>query len=148
MKRILAAVDGSPAALKAVAFAADLASRYDAELVVLTVAAHVAPVVDHGIDEYARIEGIRAPAAEYGFSAAQGALDEACRTASEGRALRPTTVLAVGDPATEIISAAKDRKADLIVVGSHGQGRLAGLLLGSVAQKVVGLASCPVAVVR
>ena len=148
MKRILAAVDGSPAALKAAAFAADLASKYDAELVLLTVAADVAPVLDPGIEEYARIEGIRAPAAEYGFTAAQGLLDEAARTASEGRRLQIATILAVGDPAAEIIAAANQREADLIVVGSRGQGRLAGLLLGSVAQKVISLASGPVTVVR
>jgi nucleotide-binding universal stress UspA family protein len=54
----------------------------------------------------------------------------------------------VGDPAQEIITVAQDRQADLIVVGSRGRGRLAGLLLGSVAQKVISLAHCPVVVVR
>jgi nucleotide-binding universal stress UspA family protein len=53
-----------------------------------------------------------------------------------------------GDPAQEIMTVAQDRQADLIVVGSRGHGRLAGLLLGSVTQKVVSLAHCPVVVVR
>jgi nucleotide-binding universal stress UspA family protein len=53
-----------------------------------------------------------------------------------------------GDPAREIITAAKDRQADLIVVGNRGHGRLTGLLLGCVAQKVISLAHCPVVVVR
>jgi nucleotide-binding universal stress UspA family protein len=53
-----------------------------------------------------------------------------------------------GDPADAIISAARDRQADLIVVGSRGHGRLTGLLLGSVAQKVISLAHSAVAVIR
>jgi nucleotide-binding universal stress UspA family protein len=148
MKRILAAVDGSPASLEAAAFAADLASRYDADLILLTIATHAAPVLDPGFEEYARIEGIHASTPEYGYRAAQDALDRATRKASEGRSLKIATALAVGDPATEIIAAARQRQADLIVVGSRGHGRLAGLLLGSVAQKVIGLAHCPVTVVR
>jgi nucleotide-binding universal stress UspA family protein len=43
---------------------------------------------------------------------------------------------------------AQRENADLIVVGSRGHGRLAGLLLGSVAQKVIAHASCPVLVAR
>jgi nucleotide-binding universal stress UspA family protein len=148
VKRILAAVDGSPASLGAVSFAADLASRCDADLILLTIAVDTAPVLDPGVEEYARIEGIRAPAAEYGYQAARDVLDRAARKASEGRRLRIATALAVGDPATEIIAAAKERQVDLIVVGSRGHGRLVGLLLGSVAQKVISLASCPVTVMR
>jgi nucleotide-binding universal stress UspA family protein len=91
MERILVAVDGSSASLKAVDLAADLTNKYDAERILLTVVPHLSPGVDH---------------------------------------------------------AYRDRPADLIVVGSRGHGRLAGLLLGSVAQKVVSLAPCPVVVVR
>ena len=43
----------------------------------------------------------------------------------------------------EIITIAQDRRADLIVVGSRGHGRLAGLLLDSVAQKLISLAPRP-----
>jgi nucleotide-binding universal stress UspA family protein len=66
MKRILAAADGSAASLDAASFVADLASKYDADLILLTVAANTAPVLDPGIEEYARIEGTRGAAAKYG----------------------------------------------------------------------------------
>lgn len=46
-----------------------------------------------------------------------------------------------------IIEAAERGNADAIVIGRRGRGRLAGLLLGSVSQKVVTLAPCPVVVV-
>ena len=45
-----------------------------------------------------------------------------------------------GDPATEILRYAREAEADTIVMGSRGRGRLAGLLLGSVSQKVASLA--------
>ena len=56
--------------------------------------------------------------------------------------------LEIGKPATKIVEAAKSWPADLIVIGSHGRGGVARLLLGSVAEAVVRQASCPVLVVR
>ena len=58
------------------------------------------------------------------------------------------TEIIEGDPATAIIDVAATRKSDLIVMGSRGLGRLAGLLLGSTSQKVVSHAACPVLIVR
>ncbi len=47
-----------------------------------------------------------------------------------------------------IVHAARERGADLIVVGTHGRGALAHVLMGSVAERVVQLAHCPVLTVR
>ena len=148
MKRILVAVDGSSAALKAVDFAADLANKYEAELVLLTVGANLSPGVDPAFEEYARVEHIPAPATELAVAAAETILDDARRAARAKGAMRISTAPSFGDPAREIIAAAGDQQVDLIVVGSRGHGRLAGLLLGSVAQKVISVAPCPVVVVR
>lgn len=52
-----------------------------------------------------------------------------------------------GDPAEVIIEMVRREKVDTIVVGRRGHGRLAGLLLGSVSQKLVSLAPCTVVVV-
>ena len=51
------------------------------------------------------------------------------------------------DPAEAIIEAARVGQADTIVIGRRGRGRLAGLLLGSVSQKVASLAPCIVTIV-
>jgi nucleotide-binding universal stress UspA family protein len=58
------------------------------------------------------------------------------------------TVGRTGDPATTIVDEAREWKADLIVMGSHGRTGLAKLLLGSVAKAVVANAPCSVEVVR
>ncbi|MBL8099903.1 MAG: universal stress protein [Anaerolineales bacterium] len=53
-----------------------------------------------------------------------------------------------GEPAEAIIEVSNTRKSDLIIMGSRGLGRLAGLVLGSTSQKVVAHAPCPVLIVR
>ena len=48
----------------------------------------------------------------------------------------------------QIVNYAKEIGSDLIVMGTHGRGPMAHLLMGSVAERVVRLAGCPVLVVR
>jgi nucleotide-binding universal stress UspA family protein len=54
----------------------------------------------------------------------------------------------LGNPASEIIRYASEHQIDLIVVGTHGRGAMAHLLLGSVAERVVRQAQCPVLTIR
>ncbi len=54
----------------------------------------------------------------------------------------------VGSPFYEIIRYAAEQQIDLIVIGTHGRGPLSHMLLGSVAEKVVRKAPCPVLTVR
>jgi nucleotide-binding universal stress UspA family protein len=57
-------------------------------------------------------------------------------------------VLMSASPATAIVTYADEQRIDLIVMGTHGRGAVAHLLLGSVAEKVVRAAHCPVMTVR
>lgn len=57
-------------------------------------------------------------------------------------------VIVQGIPFQEILATARARQVDLIVMGTHGRTGLAHVLLGSVAEKVVRLAPCPVLVAR
>jgi nucleotide-binding universal stress UspA family protein len=50
--------------------------------------------------------------------------------------------------ARAILGYARDRRIDLVIVGSHGRGKAAQLLVGSVAEKIVRHASCPVLTIR
>jgi nucleotide-binding universal stress UspA family protein len=59
-----------------------------------------------------------------------------------------TARVLVGTPFVEIIRYARDQSIDLIILGTHGRNALASMLLGSVAEKVVRKASCPVLTVR
>jgi nucleotide-binding universal stress UspA family protein len=75
------------------------------------------------------------------------------RVAAEAEALQPicdtvTTELRIGDPGTEIVSAAEQSHADLIVLGARGASAVKRFLLGSVSEYVCHHASCPVLVVR
>jgi nucleotide-binding universal stress UspA family protein len=65
-----------------------------------------------------------------------------------GVGLDAEPVLRKGAAWREIVAAAKDTKADLVVVGSEGRGLVGRTLLGSVAERVVRTAPCPVLVVR
>lgn len=59
-----------------------------------------------------------------------------------------TARVLVGTPFVEIIRYAREQSIDLIILGTHGRNALASMLLGSVAEKVVRKASCPVLTVR
>jgi nucleotide-binding universal stress UspA family protein len=59
-----------------------------------------------------------------------------------------TSRVLIGTPFVEIIRYARDQSIDLIVIGTHGHSALAEMLLGTVAEKVVRKAPCPVLTVR
>jgi nucleotide-binding universal stress UspA family protein len=148
MNRILTAIDGSASANKALDFAADLAVKCEADLILLTVAADVAPIFDAQFAAYARSEHFQPRASELALTAAETMLAGARLHAQARGVTRISTEATLGDPAHQIIVVATDRQADLLVMGSRGHGPLAGLLLGSVTQKVISHATCPVVVVR
>ncbi len=66
--------------------------------------------------------------------------------AAQGIAL--DTMIPMGRPEEGIVKAADFKQASLIIVGSHGRTGLKRLLMGSVAERVIGHAKCPVLVVK
>jgi nucleotide-binding universal stress UspA family protein len=73
---------------------------------------------------------------------------ESCLERVTAAGLEGDMVIVHGVPFHEIIEAAKTHQVDLIVMGTHGRTGFHHVLLGSVAEKVVRLAPCPVLVVR
>ena len=73
---------------------------------------------------------------------------EECARATTDNGCKVTTHLRVGRPYEEIIAAAKEHEVDLIVMATHGRGDVQRLLVGSVADKVVRLAPCPVVTLK
>ena len=64
------------------------------------------------------------------------------------RGIKASWRLQVGVPFEEIVRVAKEEHADMIVMGAHGRSGLNRVLLGSVAERVIRLAPCPVLTVR
>jgi nucleotide-binding universal stress UspA family protein len=73
---------------------------------------------------------------------------EECARATSDEGCKVATLLCVGRPYEEIIAAAKEHEVDLIVMATHGRGEVHRLLVGSVADKVVRLAPCPVVTLK
>ncbi len=135
-EKIVLAVDGSDQARGAIAAAIDLAAKSRGEVLVVHV--HDIGLVSR---EATDLE-TRDEARLLTEAALEMVMKAGVSARSELRAARSC------DVAKEILHAAKGFDADSIVLGSRGLGDFAGLLLGSVAHRVIQLADCPVIVVR
>jgi len=143
MKNILVGTDASDGANRALGVAAELAKNSGAALTIVTVAGPMRPDEADQIRQFTRIEGSATDPSEV---LAQQILAQADMRAREAGLTSIKTKLLRGDPAEALINEVRNERADAIVVGRHGHGRLAGLLLGSVSQKLVSLAPCVVLV--
>lgn len=86
-----------------------------------------------------------------GFSAAGrewAAMLEQWASAARAAGCKVRTMLRVGVPYREVVAAAKDERADLVLLATHGHGRIHRLLVGSVADRVIRMAPCPVLTVK
>jgi nucleotide-binding universal stress UspA family protein len=138
-REVLVAVDGSPEADLALAHGVGVAHALNARLTLVAVApeppALIAPAA--GITREQLAEDIRQEMGRV-LAASRDAVPEDVSV---------TTRLLVGDPADEIIRAAEEAGADLILMGTRGRGRI-GSLLGSVSQAVLHRARTTVMVVH
>jgi universal stress protein A len=143
IRRILVPTDFSDCALPAVRYAAELADKFSAELILL----HVVPDTVLALPD--AVMPTPAPMADLAELTESGKTGLANLIAAEKLESRhPRPEVRIGSPATEIVAAAKDLHADLVCVGTHGRGGLARVILGSVAEMVVRQAPCPVLTVR
>jgi len=140
MKRILVATDGSDGADRAVDTAADLAAKLRLPLWIVSVTDGVSDV-----SPIARAEGVAVG------DVLEAITDRILTDAKErSRKLGADDIRLQsrsGDCTTRILEIAEEIGADAIFVGRRGRGRLQGLLLGSISQKLATLAPCLVAIV-
>jgi nucleotide-binding universal stress UspA family protein len=142
IQKILVPIDFSPHAAEATAWAADLARRYDASLTLLHVLQPVAMALPEG---YVLMS---ANALSDLMTELDRALARARKDVEATERISPETKLVQGAPFAEIVQFARDGGFDLIVMGTHGRTGLKHALLGSVTEKVVRKAPCPVLTVR
>lgn len=139
--RILHATDFSPEARGALEHAAELSRRLGVPLVLCTaVELPIYPLPEGAM--FPRSETMSAMVT----SATEG-LDAQKRTAEELGAVAVETVVGEGPAAAEIVRIAHERGCDLVVVGSHGRRPIVRALLGSVADRILRTAHCPVLIV-
>ena len=139
-ERILVATDFSECAQCAIDLALDMAHKFDARLVL--VHCWEAPSYAYGGGLYASVDAIT-PIERAANRCLEQALDELKLSAPDA-----TSLLRSGVAWEEILLAAAESRADLIVLGTHGRRGLSRALLGSVAERVVRMARLPVLTVH
>ena len=140
---ILVATDFSEASDAALNYAKSLATAFGATVPVLHVLEDLAAHAWTTEVYVAALPGVH----EEMEKQAHERLD-ACLTPAEREAFKAQLALRTGSAFVEIVRHARDVKADLLIMGTHGRGAIAHMLLGSVAERVVRKAPCPVLTVR
>lgn len=144
MKRILCAIDYSAPSLRAAKLAGSIASKFAAELLLLT----VVDVIDsrHG-------DSKQYPEREHDSASLAVAeiAEDALRSHADRIASRFGLYVAwevrTGQAAAQIVAAASEHASDMLVLGYASRSRLARALVGSTARRVIAMAPCPVLVV-
>jgi nucleotide-binding universal stress UspA family protein len=142
-RRILYASDFSSASRPAFAKAVDLAKDNRAELTIAHVLTPALPVIADGYMSAQAYRDMELAARRWGQKQLDALVAKAKRAGVRARAL-----LLEGVAADRIVRAARSRHADMIVIGTHGRTGFARLMVGSVANRVVSHARCPVLTVR
>jgi nucleotide-binding universal stress UspA family protein len=143
IRRIVHPSDFSRASGAAFTRALDMAKANRAELLVVHVLTPVMPMVGDGYVSPKVYEEIEATSR----AQAQAQLDKLLGKAKKA-GVRAKGLLMEGVPHEQITRVARSRRADLVVIGTHGRTGLAKFFLGSVAGRVVSTSPCPVLTVR
>jgi nucleotide-binding universal stress UspA family protein len=142
-RRVLHPTDFSTASAAAFAKAVEMAKAGRGELLLVHVMNPVIPVPGDGYISPKVYDEIAASTKAWGQKQLAKRLAKA-----KAAGVRARGFLLEGVPHEQIVRIAKSRRADLVVMGTHGRSGLAKLFLGSVAGRVVAAAPCPVLTVR
>jgi nucleotide-binding universal stress UspA family protein len=127
---VLVAVDGSENSQRAFEFALDYADKFGYGLTLVNVSESSAAAAFAG-------DGMASVARDL-RRLHEGILEKAVDHAKNTHpTVAVSTVLRVGDPATEIVAAANEGNFDVVVIGHRGLGKVKGMILGSISEKVI-----------
>jgi nucleotide-binding universal stress UspA family protein len=140
--KVLCPIDFSDTSRAAMAYAVDVAGRYDAALMLL----HIYAAPGYTLPEGMIVAG---PVEMLEISRAVHEAMETWKAAAAALGAKEVQIeTALGSTHNEILRVAKEGAFDLIVMGTHGRTGLSRVLLGSTAENVVRHSSCPVMTVR
>jgi nucleotide-binding universal stress UspA family protein len=143
IKRVLAPTDFSPHSEKSVRFACAMAEKFGAELHLVNVLSEIIPA---GPDPL--LMPILPPQFyQENEARAKETLRSVIQT-SWGKPTKLVTAVRWGSPVEAIVDYAREQHIDMIVIATHGRTGLSHVLLGSVAERIVREASCPVLTIR
>ena len=137
-KTIIVATDFSPVSDLALEYARTLAHRFDAAL-------HIVHVVE---DPFPAAEVYVPEMSDFRIRFVADAEKRLASAVADPVSAPGTWEVRIGNPARMICEVAATQNADLIVMGTHGRGAFGHLFMGSVAERVVRTAPCPVLTVR
>ena len=143
VRRILCASDFSATSGRALGVAIDLARTLQARLTIVYAHVPIAPLVPEQVIDSMTLDRLERDARQWIERHIAGLVRRANKAG-----VRATAVTVTGDPSAQIVRTARSTRADLIVMGTHGRRGLSKFLLGSVAERVIATASCPVVTVR
>lgn len=144
LKKILVATDFSELSDAALAYGRELARSFGAQLVVLHVAENTVTRVVGGDGFVFTDPDLQATVEAEGKRRVDELISDEDRMLLRAQGV----IITSNAPAFAIVEHAKSTDVNLIVIGTHGRGGMAHLLLGSVAEHVVRIAPCPVLTVR
>ena len=144
LKNVLVATDFGDASVTALKYGRELARRFGAVLHVLHVSDDVGVRLMTSSGLPYDVSGLQSEIESTDRTLLDAAVPAADRSEIKVEIVQLTSTL----PAHAIVSYAREARVDLIVIGTHGRGPVAHLLLGSVAERVVRTAPCPVLTVR
>jgi nucleotide-binding universal stress UspA family protein len=144
LKNILVAIDFSEPSEAALMYGRELAGRFGATLHVL----HAVQDIYIGTFGAGSSAALAPELQQQIEDGARRRVDELVVDSDRSAPTTVTTIVTSSSPALSIVDYARDHKIDVIVIGTHGRGALAHLMMGSVAERVVRLAPCPVLTVH
>jgi nucleotide-binding universal stress UspA family protein len=140
--KILHPTDFSECAARAQATAVDLAGKLGGEIVLLQVLVET-PLYGESVLNMPKVQSVYDAQRKW----AEATLETRVGDLRQ-RGIKASWRAQVGVPFEEIVRVATEERADMIVMGTHGRSGLNRALLGSVAERVIRLAPCPVLTVR
>ena len=143
IRRILCASDFSKTSGKALMSAIDLAKANRARLTIVHAHVPIVPLVPEQYLEASTWDRVDTETRRWAERQVEKLVEKARK-----RGVRASAMMVTGDPAQQIVRMARSKRADLIVVGTHGRRGFSKFFLGSVAERVIATASCPVMTVR